>query len=181
MNIAIFFTKRIRTYQAKKFIEDKSDKNLLDIGYGDKYFMNTFVYINIEGIDKIYQLRNPELNQDVEKGIDYPDNYFDYVTMLAVIEHLNNYDKVLNEIYRVLKKEGLLIITTPKKKSRWITYIYDKEDTKNHKKYFTKKDFENIKGFNLIHYSTFEFKMNQLIVLKKTNNKNIIKDPPLRF
>jgi len=111
-------------------------------------------------MDKIY-------NQDVEKGILYMNKTFNYVTMLALIEHLNNYKKVLSECCRVMKDDGLLIITTPKKKADWIINIYAKEQGRDHKKYFIKKDFENIKGFRLIDYSTFELGMNQLIVLKK--------------
>lgn len=128
--------------------------------------MNTFAHMNAEGIDKIYQSKN----QDVEKGLAYSDKTFDYVTMLAVIEHLNDYRKVLAECHRVMKDNGLVVITTPKEKIEWIIKIYAKKESKDHKRHFTKKDFENIKGFKLINYSTFELGMNQLIVLKKIIN-----------
>jgi len=42
-----------------------------------------------------------------------PDKSVDIVTALNVIEHLLNPDHMLKEAYRVLKKEGLLVITTP--------------------------------------------------------------------
>jgi len=43
----------------------------------------------------------------------YNDNSFDLVTFTEVAEHLENHRTVLREIYRVLKPEGLLVMTTP--------------------------------------------------------------------
>lgn len=160
MNIIKPITKRIRAFKAKKFIEDKQDKKLLDIGCNDRFFINSFKKLKVDGIDIKY-------GQDAEQGLDYKDNSFDYVTMLAVIEHFNNHNKVISECYRVLKNNGLMIITTPFKKAEIFIKIYHKLD---HKRYFIKKDFENLKGFELIHYSIFEFRLNQLVVLKKIKN-----------
>jgi ubiquinone/menaquinone biosynthesis C-methylase UbiE len=48
------------------------------------------------------------------KRIAYPDNHFDAVILSEVIEHLNfNPLPVLQEINRILKKDGILYITTP--------------------------------------------------------------------
>src|SRR5205807_443208 len=44
----------------------------------------------------------------------YPDNEFDAVVFCEVLEHLNTDPvMVLSEINRVLKKDGLLLLTTP--------------------------------------------------------------------
>lgn len=50
------------------------------------------------------------LNTDI---LPYPDNAFDLVTCSEVIEHVENYRRLLREAKRVLKKGGLLILTTP--------------------------------------------------------------------
>ncbi len=54
---------------------------------------------------------------DIEKNTKMPfkDNYFNVITMLAVIEHIPK-DRILaviNEIYRILKPGGKYILTTP--------------------------------------------------------------------
>jgi SAM-dependent methyltransferase len=43
----------------------------------------------------------------------YPDNYFDTVCMIDVIEHMIEPIFVLNEIFRVIRPDGRLIINTP--------------------------------------------------------------------
>src|SRR5690606_14218866 len=47
--------------------------------------------------------------------LDFPDDSFDVVVMLEVIEHIpeNMEESVIKESFRVLKKNGSLIITTP--------------------------------------------------------------------
>lgn len=43
----------------------------------------------------------------------YPDNYFDYVLMYHVIEHVLNPIEVVKELHRILKPGGILLIGTP--------------------------------------------------------------------
>ena len=44
---------------------------------------------------------------------DSPDNHFDFVILADVIEHLQHPDLILEEIRRVMKRGGKVIITTP--------------------------------------------------------------------
>ena len=46
-----------------------------------------------------------------------PSNIFDFVIAFQVIEHIENDSFFIQEIYRVLKKGGKLILSTPNKKS----------------------------------------------------------------
>jgi len=49
-----------------------------------------------------------------QNGLTYPDNHFDAVILSEVIEHLNfNPLPLIQEINRILKKDGILYITTP--------------------------------------------------------------------
>lgn len=85
------------------------NKNILDLGSGDKAFYN---------VCKKKEIKISEI--DGSSGIDfekdklpYDDNTFDVVIFTAVIEHLYNANLVLSEIYRILSKEGMVIIITP--------------------------------------------------------------------
>ena len=49
-------------------------------------------------------------------SLDFPDGFFDLIVALEVIEHIKDYEKAISEFYRVLKPEGMLIISTPNKK-----------------------------------------------------------------
>lgn len=48
--------------------------------------------------------------------LEFPDNYFDCVVSMETIEHIKDYNRFLGEIDRVVKPEGLVIISTPNKK-----------------------------------------------------------------
>lgn len=60
---------------------------------------------------------------DLNSG-DYPfkDDYFDLVSAVEVIEHLTNCDNLIKNSYRILKRGGHFIITTPNLSS-WINRI----------------------------------------------------------
>jgi len=113
--------KRIRIIE--KFIIPGKTK-FLDCGCGTgKYVeaLSSRFNIDIYGIeyleDKLNQAKliNPQLRikkGDIEK-IDFPDSYFDVVLLNEVLEHIPNEKKALNEIFRVLKTNGKLIIFSP--------------------------------------------------------------------
>jgi len=50
---------------------------------------------------------------DCEKHLDFPDNYFDRVLAIHVLEHLPNLPAALKEVYRVLKPEGQFQVVIP--------------------------------------------------------------------
>ena len=65
---------------------------------------------------------------DLNHGkLPYGDNSFDLVTFTEVAEHLEDHRSILREIYRILKPEGMLILTTPNilnMKSRLRFFLY---------------------------------------------------------
>ena len=96
--------------------------------------------------------------------------------MLAVIEHLNNPTHILNEIHRVLKNSGVLVLTTPTPSSKPVLEflgrigILDLDEILDHKIYYSKKmllDTLNTHGFEVIIHKYFQFGFNQYVVAKK--------------
>jgi len=99
---------------------DKTTK-ILDIGVGigqDLEVINKFGCVYAIDIDKKTLDLVPE-HMVFEKiladatNIPYPDNFFDMVVSFDVFEHIKDDSKTLSEIYRVLKKDGVLIFTVP--------------------------------------------------------------------
>jgi ubiquinone/menaquinone biosynthesis C-methylase UbiE len=76
---------------------------------------------------------------DVENHIPFADNFFDLVIMHEVLEHLPCPDKAIQEVARVLKKNGLFVLITPnillrsslfrveKKAFQWVKMIFDNQ------------------------------------------------------
>lgn len=58
--------------------------------------------------------KNHFLTMDAQK-MDFPDNFFDVIVSFETFEHLPRYRKFLNECFRVLKKDGQLILSMPNK------------------------------------------------------------------
>ncbi len=99
--------------------------NVLEIGTGSGYGVeiihpNTEKFVTIDKFDTSSIAAKYSANQNIEfltqnvppfKGI--PDNHFDFVITFQVIEHIKNDDLFVKEIFRVLKKSGKLIVTTP--------------------------------------------------------------------
>ena len=80
----------------------------LDVGCGPRG-LGTEANIDIAypGMDhKNFQLMDAH-------QLDFPDNDFEAISLVEVIEHVENPTQVLREIYRVLEKDGILYLTTP--------------------------------------------------------------------
>jgi ubiquinone/menaquinone biosynthesis C-methylase UbiE len=107
----------------------KGDK-ILDIGIGTgrlaKLLANKGAIV--EGVDvsqgmmkeakkKMKRMRVNFKVADVGKKVPYPDNTFDYVICIRVLKYISTWKKTISEISRVLKKDGVFILTIPNKLS----------------------------------------------------------------
>jgi len=55
----------------------------------------------------------PATRLDLNEGVPFPDESFDFVVMLEVLEHVVRAERALGEIWRVLSPGGFLLFTTP--------------------------------------------------------------------
>lgn len=150
----------VRNYTLKKKLSlieklKTADKRLLDIGSGTGEFSytcqnNGWDVIGIEPSEKArkYAIQNYDLDVKTEEGINSLESAsFDIISMWHVLEHVYNIDDRLNEIKRLLKENGYLIIAVPNRlsydalhyKEKWAAY-----DVPRHLYHFTPNDIENI-------------------------------------
>ncbi len=61
---------------------------------------------------EIHKLGIKVIKTDIEKGLPYKNNYFDIISANQIIEHLVNVDYFMEEIYRVLKPNGYVLLST---------------------------------------------------------------------
>ena len=95
--------------------ELKSDQTLrvLNIGSGGpiQEIIESSLDFEITNIDNDLA-RNPDFVMDVTK-LKFDNNSYDLVIMMEVLEHVKEPKKAISEIYRVLRPNGQLILSTP--------------------------------------------------------------------
>lgn len=100
---------------ALESVKLKTDSYILDCGCGDgdlaRDLMKTskHVYCCDRKPLKLHNFTKADLNETLP----YKNNFFDVVFCIEVIEHLKNPSQLVDEIHRVLKPGGILVLTTP--------------------------------------------------------------------
>ena len=117
----------IRIKKMLRFINKNSEGKLLELGLTKGSVADTLskegTNLNLYGID-IYDRAIPEVNfikHDLNEGIPFGDNNFDYVVAGELLEHVFDDEMLLNEIRRVLKKSGKLVLSVPN-----VHFLYDR-------------------------------------------------------
>ena len=118
--------KKLENKLFKKFI--KSGYKILDIGCGSGFFLkriyesfnDTIKYFGIDISKEAINLAMNYFNKAkyfVSPGekLPFENNSFDYIQIISTLWHVSDQEKVLKEVYRVLKKEGYLYIVIHKK------------------------------------------------------------------
>lgn len=105
----------------------------LDIGCGRGEFLRGFIDCGVQGhgVDRSCTAKKycPEADlrtADLEnERLPYPDNYFDVVYSKSVIEHFYYPEKLVQEMYRVLKPGGMSITLCPDWEFNYRIYFED--------------------------------------------------------
>lgn len=120
----VLYLRHLFAYEFAKGIINENNK-VLEVGSGEGYGTNLLSkkVSEITGLDVSDVIIEHANNRYGRKNcifilfdgniIPYADNTFDAVISFQVIEHVPNDTNYLKEIYRVLKKEGIYIVTTP--------------------------------------------------------------------
>ena len=117
--------------RARRIIEEldlhDGDK-VLDVGCGDGFYLhllaNLPIKLQLTGVDfdkpgldsaknNLKGKKVSIIQADLMKKLPFRSNTFDKIIMTEVAEHLPNDLKGLKEVYRVLKKKGIVLITVP--------------------------------------------------------------------
>jgi ubiquinone/menaquinone biosynthesis C-methylase UbiE len=130
----MFLAKQRHKMARKKIKSANEAGRILDVGCGNyPLFLLNVNFSEKYGLDKISQSKPDEdiikqgialINSNFEEVEKFPfeKDYFNVVTMLAVFEHIipENLVKIHREIYRVLKRNGIYVMTTP---AYWTDYL----------------------------------------------------------
>ena len=122
-----------RSYKVflRSLVPDKKLK-ILDIGSGTglnaielkkRGHQVTCIDFSKEAIKKLKQKKLDAILMNIEDGIKFKSNSFDLVFASEVIEHLENTHFFFQECYRILKKPGYLLLSTPNS-SFWVYRIF---------------------------------------------------------
>jgi ubiquinone/menaquinone biosynthesis C-methylase UbiE len=123
-NRALCYRLQRRTKEVVRTIKNhKSEfKLLLDIGTAEgkmlEYLAKEFPQARLLGLEKergYIEEKEPNLAILQGKGEELPfkSNYFDVVISTAVIEHLKRPKEMIKEVFRILKNQGIFVLTTP--------------------------------------------------------------------
>lgn len=177
--------KRIRKYINKSHV-------VCDIGCGKNLeFLKSMssVVCKCIGIDK----KVPEVNYSnietkrfkLNNKIPLENDSIDVVTMLAVLEHLDNPTMILQEIKRILKPEGLLLITVPSERAKLVLeflayklHLVDKVEIMEHKRYYNTETLKALLvsiDFEDLDIMTFKLGFNIFCSARKeSQNENLL-------
>lgn len=171
-----FFIERVGNVQGKK---------ILDVGFGSGGVAIAFNQAGAEvfGVDVDPELKevaernlfqnNAKANLKIYNGTEFPfeDNYFDYVTSSSVLEHVSFPEKVLDEMLRVLKPNGRVLLTLPNryypKETHTLAYFVSYMPRFMARIYLKLLKRSPLEHDNLHFYSYFDV----VRMLKKTNYK----------
>jgi len=136
---------------AAKFV---ANKQVLDVGCGSGYGSDILastgaakvigVDISEEAISycqKYYKQSNLKFEQGDCTSLKFKEKSFDVIVAFELIEHIENEQKFLNETKRLLKKNGILILSTPNKETYGLDHpLGGKQKNPFHVKEYTEKE-----------------------------------------
>ena len=151
-------------YLIEKYKIAKGSK-LLEPGFGRGEFLNHFSKNDIKTYGMDYSIFDGPKDFNITSEIKihdadnrpypYDDNFFDTIYTKSFIEHFYYAEKVMAELYRILKPGGKIITLTP----NWTYMTKEFYDSCTHRTPFTNKsikDLHEIVGFKNVESKNFK-------------------------
>lgn len=183
------YLESIRNKTVSIFINNNT--NILDIGCGRAPLLKELISQGKKNVDYFgLDYDSFVIEQNKKKYPDYQFFYndilqtdfplmeykrFDFITLVAFIEHVPDPVRFILKIKEYLKQNGKIIMTTPRSGTEFIygrgsnLGLFSKSAKEEHiDKFFSKKKIQDIvKSCNMriIRYKYFLFRLNQLIIL----------------
>ena len=170
--------------KARKFLgmikKHKNRGKLLDVGCAAGFFLNSakhegFEPFGVETSENLASFAKREFKLNIFCGTlreaGFPDESFEIVTMLDVLSHLSKPVDDLNEIFRILQKDGLLLIETGNKgdlNAKIITRFGDTMGSPNHLYHFGEHSL--MKLLDLTGFECLSIKRYSLIPSRKVSS-----------
>jgi SAM-dependent methyltransferase len=103
----------------------RAGSKVLDVGCGNGDGVNAFRNCGMQAVGADRHPSPFSVEADIEKHLPFPDNTFDMAFNKSVIEHVFNPAGMVDEIYRVLKPGGKVIILSPDMMFGWRGFWHD--------------------------------------------------------
>ena len=120
---------------------------ILDVGYSigeiHSVFIKNFGKENMYGVDIETKKDTSHYKRSSAETIPFPENTFDSAFAGELIEHVEKPEPFVKEISRVLKKNGVFILTTPNRKS-FVNRIFKSYETPIHISLFDSQELEKL-------------------------------------
>ena len=143
-------------FELKEFLQSHSKKKILDFGCGDGRYKeiikekNTYVGVDVEVSGKDIDDKNFDILFDKNR-LPFEEKSFDIIIFTEVLEHVEDLEKTIKELKRVLKNEGLIFVTTP---FMWVEhekpYDFRRLTSFGIKKLFIENDFHIVSYKKLV-------------------------------
>ena len=166
--------RKMRLKQVLPYLRQYPNCRLLDIGCGREAKLlrevEPFIASGI-GIDfKVAAIKTEKLgvlSLTLQDKLPFEDASFDFISILAVMEHLECDEEILKECARVLRPGGGMLITVPgwyaKPVLEFLSYklnLIDPAEIRDHKRYYNKDDLvaliNKVSGLQIVSHAYFE-------------------------
>src|SRR3989338_368022 len=129
------------------FILQNAKGKILDVGFVacslHERIKENFPKTQIFGVDIEEVPKNPNYKQGSAEKIPFESEQFDTIVAGKLIEHVKHPNRFVKETRRLLKKGGIMILTTPNRNS-WINRLTKNYHTKIHLSLFSYPELKEL-------------------------------------